>query len=411
MNDLDVTLRLALAAFLLCGTGSCGDDSEDSPDLSMPADSGGDAEPEVDSGPAPCSMEGATRLSECGNCGMGQEVCEGGAWVLEACLNEGECSPGALQREDLAMCASRARLCGESCEWGPWDDEAAAGECEAGTERVVESDACDVGEALRQTCNDSCRWDDAGGSCVSPCGSLRESPWYAEEVCVPEGAFIRGDDDITEIDTPEVEIVLSTFAIDRYPVTVERYKACVDAGACTEGPGFRSSEYYDDPARQDHVMDVSRAGAVAFCAWDGGRLLPTDAQWQKALRGPAPRRNQWSAGPDDYDCGLRTLSDCPGANQCGPFVAVGDIVADESYYGVREPVLSTNGQHARDAFAEDWWTSAASRVRDPFNDPTMVEGEWDGMVHGACNTSFPLSRVGALEDVFTGAFRCVREGL
>lgn len=409
--------RLLLTLAFLLGCGDDGGGNEDGGiDLGMVGEMGSaDAAAATDAGPESCTSEGESRLAECGNCGMGQEVCEGGFWRLDTCLNEGVCAPGALEREDLGMCVTRARLCNATCEWGPWDQESEAGECDPGEERVVDSGECPVGQALRQTCTEECAWGASAGSCESPCGSLRSAPWYAEEVCVPEGPFIRGDDMVMEIDTPEVEITLSTFAVDRYPVSVRRYKECVAAGACTEGPGFRSDDYYDDPAKQDYPIDLSPDGAVAFCSWDGGRMLPTDAQWQKAMRGPAPRRNRWPAGPDEYDCGLRALNDCPRppdvAECAGYLTALGDIVVDESHYGLRDPV-SAVGEYVRDAFSDGWWTSAESMARDPFNDPALIEGGWRGMSHASCSTQSPIAR--AFENPASGSFRgfrCVREGL
>merc|ERR1711938_331062 len=104
MMMMSWTLSSGLAAVLALS--ACGDDGAGEPDAGEP-----------DAGPEPCSEEGAMRTASCGNCGMTSERCEGGIWVADVCLNEGECAAGTLETEDLPMCARRARLCNDSCEW------------------------------------------------------------------------------------------------------------------------------------------------------------------------------------------------------------------------------------------------------------------------------------------------------
>jgi serine/threonine protein kinase len=91
------------------------------------------------------------------------------------------------------------------------------------------------------------------------------------------------------------------FALDRVEVSVERYQACVAAGACTDtgsrtaAPGSSFDELCNarHPARATHPINcVDRRQARAYCAWAGKRL-PTESEWDLAARGAEGRTYPW----------------------------------------------------------------------------------------------------------------------
>ena len=92
------------------------------------------------------------------------------------------------------------------------------------------------------------------------------------------------------------EVNLSAFLIGKYPVTVAQYAAFVEDGSVpNREPGNWDSQ-------QEHpnwpVVNVTWLQASAYCEWAGGRL-PTEAEWERAARGPKCAKYPW--GNEDID--------------------------------------------------------------------------------------------------------------
>jgi formylglycine-generating enzyme required for sulfatase activity len=199
----------------------------------------------------------------------------------------------------------------------------------------------------------------------------------AGTVLVPAGEFLMGstnaDRDAVSDEKPQRKVYLDAYRIDRTEVTNAMYAQCVAAGACkapTNSISATRRNYYADPQYANYpVIYVSWDAAQTYCKWGGGRL-PTEAEWEKAARGPSTgsgdgRIYPWgNEAPTcdrlNYDSGRACIGDTTpvgaypqGASPYGALDMAGNVwewVADwydEKYYAAapaRNPPGPSSGQ-------------------------------------------------------------------
>jgi formylglycine-generating enzyme required for sulfatase activity len=150
-------------------------------------------------------------------------------------------------------------------------------------------------------------------------------------VLVPGGSFLMGNDEDDNA-SPSGSIYLDSFYIDQFEVTTLYYQRCVQSGVC-QPPSSNSSQtqidYFGTTIYSEFpVVNVDWNMARIFCEWRGMRL-PTEAEWEKAARGPDDLYYPW--GDEAAQCSLANFS--PEEGSCiGDTQPAGKYQAGVSIY-------------------------------------------------------------------------------
>jgi formylglycine-generating enzyme required for sulfatase activity len=281
-------------------------------------------------------------------------------------------------------------------------------------------------------------------------------PAATGEICVRGGVFTMGHDPIPDprsslaklpqLQAPRHRVRLPPFFIDERPITNEDYKACLDATACpdecqTAGTKNSTGASVQCEARGTfyqtyHVRDASLArypvatvydsGAEAYCAWRGKRL-PTEAEWERAARGPQSGDYPWGdAAPAcaHYGCGLVPLNPDPSQ----PFFPVGTYPVDRSTGDV-SPEGARMMVTGVAEFLHDWHYSYPYDNGEPITSPQGMPSPsvgqsargnvlaliplYNGTVDLPADQAIepfpqPAWARAALETILVGGFRCAR---
>ena len=214
---------------------------------------------------------------------------------------------------------------------------------------------------------------------------------------VPEGVFIQGSNSGVPQAAPEHGVLLDAYYIDVREVTYSRYENFREASS-DKTRVQRPSRAANDP--HEPVLGVTWAEAHAFALW-AGKDLPTEAQWEKAARGPDGFRYPWGNGPAIWNR-LRLP---------GQIDLVASFRGDESPYGVFD-MAGNAREWCNDWYTEKYYTQlmaeSGSTARNPTG-PRNSGGTNMRVVKGGDPNWFAWARTGIVqvEHPHDVGFRCV----
>ena len=193
---------------------------------------------------------------------------------------------------------------------------------------------------------------------------------------IPAGAFTMGSNEGLPNERPEHSVTLDAYYLDRYEVTNAQYAAFVKAtGHRKSGP---PSRYAKNTGRMRGVNQpavyVSWDDAKAYCEWRG-RRLPTEAEWEKAMRGPDGRL--WPWGNVEIPGGANWARVDDGFEVAAP---VGRVRSDASPYGVMDGAGNVM------EWVADWYLEGAYAAASDRNPESPEYGTYR-VLRGAAYTS------------------------
>ena len=189
---------------------------------------------------------------------------------------------------------------------------------------------------------------------------------------IPASTFQMGSNEASD-EKPVHSVKVEAFEMDETEVTVEAYRACLDAGKCT-APNTGAPCNWGQPKRDDHPVNcVDWEQAKAYCAWALKRL-PSEEEWEYAAKGTDGRKYSW--GKD----GPGTTRACYDQTASGRTCKAGSYPSGDSPFGLKD--MAGN--------VWEWTASAYCPYDNPYctsSDRVVRGGSWDYNYH-ALRASF-----------------------
>lgn len=229
-------------------------------------------------------------------------------------------------------------------------------------------------------------------------------PLKEEMVNIPAGPFIRGTDVGGFDEQPPREVVLDEFEIDKYEVTNHHYGEFSAATAHRKaGPPSRYAKNVTKMRGPNQpVVYVSWEDAQAYCQWKGKRL-PTEAEWEKAMRGSDGRLWPWGNAQQAQGANWGRVND--GYDVTAP---VGAFELDASPYGVMDGAGNVM------EWVEDWYQERYYQESPDRNPPGPDQGVYRVLRGGTYTTTGGDLRITSRSKMVpdfrdeTIGFRCAR---
>jgi formylglycine-generating enzyme required for sulfatase activity/class 3 adenylate cyclase len=138
----------------------------------------------------------------------------------------------------------------------------------------------------------------------SPATVLPTAQPIPEMVSIPGGTFSMGSDDDPS-EKPVHHVLIKSFAISKFPVTVREWNACVAAKSCS----YAATGENDTP-----VTNLSWTDTQQFVQWLSNVTqkpfrLPTESEWEYAARGGTKGKFWWGDKLEN------DMANCKGCNE------------------------------------------------------------------------------------------------
>ncbi|MEX0830397.1 MAG: formylglycine-generating enzyme family protein [Nitrospirales bacterium] len=227
-------------------------------------------------------------------------------------------------------------------------------------------------------------------------------------VLVPAGSFLMGSPEGTgePDERPQHRVYLNDFYIDQYEVTVERYHQFL------QDNNRGAPKYWDrvEISRdgQKPVVRITWYDAQAYCQWAGKRL-PTEAEWEKAARGPDNRTYPWGETTPNFTTANLGKAYEPGKAYAEKLQPVGSFERGKSLYGAYD-MAGNVWEWVADWFDQDYYLiSPKKNPQGPSSGNFKVRrgGSWGNdptaLRSGLRGRLLPLRRSAAV------GFRCAQD--
>ncbi|HXV68317.1 MAG TPA: formylglycine-generating enzyme family protein [Nitrospira sp.] len=205
----------------------------------------------------------------------------------------------------------------------------------------------------------------------------KEEPVQEEMITIPAGPFVRGTTNGGFDEQPQRTIFLDAFAIDRYEVTNHHYQQFVLATGHRK-PGL-PSRYAKSSGKMrgtnQPVVYVSWDDATEYCRWKGKRL-PTEAEWEKAMRGSDGRLWPWGNKEQPNGANWARVQDGYEVS-----ASVGSFQNDKSPYGVMDGAGNVL------EWVADWYHETYYKDSPEQNPPSPEHGTYRVLRGGSYTTT------------------------